>query len=333
MWKRYAANALIATLVIAIVVLMTISYKKREAPKEATLTAAPTTPALAPFALDLTALSAARAARFPSLDAALQEPSSTDSERLFLDLMRFRGLALSAQWPINDSHQFTSLQRALGKAARDVSLSGQRPEALRAAFERHRTHFLKTLQRYSRAHQQRSALSSLSLERDSAARLSAQLSSQAVAQSVATIAHDLPRFVSTVAVPEGFVSSRDYALNPSTLPLLEILWMHYWIEILRPNIERGALLTRPEEITLRRWQIERSLAPLDRKIALARVQRAALLPEYDPALAEGILLYQAGRHAEAEQAWLKAKLQAALQGDTSTSAKLQGWLTLLASDL
>jgi hypothetical protein len=151
----------------------------------------------------------------------------------------------------------------------------------------------------------------------------------------------LSAWVSAVSVGALAVALRDVGLEVQPFarevyeaeglealwPMVGVLFRYQWSQRL---CGQGApcLLTPYEEVTLRRWQVERSRASLAQKIKIIQRVRGEI-PGYDWQRAEVILLAQAGMVDEARMTAQAALEQARAQGDDARAQALDALIKAL----
>jgi hypothetical protein len=94
----------------------------------------------------------------------------------------------------------------------------------------------------------------------------------------------------------GFV--RDGALNPDLRPMLQAVFLDHWMRPAWRRLNPATALRAEEYEWLLRWRLEwQSTGELDRRLEAADALRG--VPGYPADVNAGVLLFQAGRHAEA----------------------------------
>lgn len=94
----------------------------------------------------------------------------------------------------------------------------------------------------------------------------------------------------------GFL--RDGALNPELRPMLHAVFLDHWLRPARRRLNVQTALRAVEYEWLLRWRLEwQSTGGLDRRLEAADALRG--VPGYPADVNAGVLLFQAGRHAEA----------------------------------
>jgi hypothetical protein len=143
----------------------------------------------------------------------------------------------------------------------------------------------------------------------------AAVSGAAVEAALRDVGLEVSQFAREVFEPEGLAS---------LWPMVGVLFRHQWSQRLCGKGE-PCLLTPYERLLLRRWQVERSRAPLPQKIRLIKRARQES-PSYDWLRVEVTLLDQAGMRDEAHRL-----VQAALAAPQADAASAQALRALAES--
>lgn len=115
-----------------------------------------------------------------------------------------------------------------------------------------------------------------------------------------------------IAVGGGFVRFaeeggliRDGRLVEDRLPYVQALFVEHWLAPLRGRIPVDEYRWPAERAWLLRWRVEhQTTGDLDERLAAAR--ELAALPGYPADLNAGVLLYRAGRYAEAAERFARS---------------------------
>jgi len=163
-------------------------------------------------------------------------------------------------------------------------------------------------------------LGALNVDKKQAPQLALVLSSAAWDRSFTVLGY-VGDFMATAEV-EGFIDSRTGALDEARLPELELVFRYLWVKLAEDVFLSHEGLTAQEIVGIRRWQIEKSQMPLEKKLALLE-KLEPRFKGYDSQRAMATLKAKAGDLAGAKKHLEVALENAKAKGDAQYTKEIE----------